>query len=425
MATLNDLLRLSTQLESLDREWLHLLVGDWQLISDLSFADLILWVRRSLLDADAESEDAVMGEWVAVAHVRPNTGQMVFYNDVVGRASMPHLDALLDEAIGAGTLVRAPQVHHHDEMRVREEAFPVLRGGRPIAVVSRHTNLGGRTPTRLELTYVSIGDSLVRMVADGAFPSLSAPTGGRRGAPRVGDGVIRLDADGLVLYASPNAISAIHRLGHKGAVIGTILATIVADILARSEAPVDESLALVLMGRAAWRSELTSRSATISLRAVPIMERGRRVGALVLSRDVTELRRRERELLTKEATIREIHHRVKNNLQTVAALLRLQGRRLPEGQARSALDEAVRRVGTIALVHETLSQAFDETVDFDEIAVRGLQAVVEVATSEHQVHSTFVGTFGRMRAEDATSIAMVISSWCRTRRSTGSRIGTA
>ena len=261
----------------------------------------------------------------------------------------------------------------------------------------------------MELTYVSIGDSLVRMVADGAFPSLSAPTGGRRGAPRVGDGVIRLDADGLVLYASPNAISAIHRLGHKGAVIGTILATIVADILARSEAPVDESLALVLMGRAAWRSELTSRSATISLRAVPIMERGRRVGALVLSRDVTELRRRERELLTKEATIREIHHRVKNNLQTVAALLRLQGRRLPEGQARSALDEAVRRVGTIALVHETLSQAFDETVDFDEIAVRGLQAVVEVATSEHQVHSTFVGTFGRMRAEDATSIAMVIS----------------
>ena len=180
-------------------------------------------------------------------------------------------------------------------------------------------------------------------------------------------------------------------------------------MLGRSESPVDESLALVLTGRAAWRTEVSSRSATISLRAVPIMEQGRRVGALVLSRDVTELRRRERELLTKDATIREIHHRVKNNLQTVAALLRLQGRRLPEGQARTALEEAVRRVGTIALVHETLSQGFDETVDFDEIAVRGLQAVVEVATSEHRVHSTVVGSFGRMRAEDATSMAMVIS----------------
>ena len=397
MATLNEMLRASTSFDSPDREWLHLLVGDWQLISDLSFADLILWVRRPA------------GGWVAVAHVRPNTGQMVFYEDVVGRGPLPQLRGLLDEAWRTGGVVRAPHVRHRDDLRVREEAFPVPRAGAPVAVVSRHTNLGGRTPTRLELTYVSIGDVLARMVAEGAFPSLSAPTGGRRGAPRVGDGVIRLDADGLVLYASPNAISAIHRLGHKGAVIGTVLAAVVADLLSRSESPIDESLALVLTGRAAWRTELSSRSATISLRAVPLTENGRRIGALVLSRDVSELRRRERELLTREATIREIHHRVKNNLQTVAALLRLQARRLPEGQARSALEEAVRRVGTIALVHETLSQGFDETVDFDEIAVRGLQAVVEVATSEHHVHSSLVGTFGRMRAEDATSVAMIIS----------------
>jgi len=60
-------------------------------------------------------------------------------------------------------------------------------------------------------------------------------------------------------------------------------------------------------------------------------------------------------------------------------------------------------------VHETLSQGFDETVNFDEIAVRGLRAVVEVATREHQVESTFIGSFGRMRAEDATALAMIIS----------------
>ena len=41
MATLNEMLRASSVLEAPDREWLHLLVGDWQLISDLSFADLI------------------------------------------------------------------------------------------------------------------------------------------------------------------------------------------------------------------------------------------------------------------------------------------------------------------------------------------------------------------------------------------------
>ena len=96
-------------------------------------------------------------------------------------------------------------------------------------------------------------------------------------------------------------------------------------------------------------------------------------------RDVGELRRRERELMTKDATIREIHHRVKNNLQSVAALLRLQARRLPDGEAQAPRSpEAERRVGTIAMVHDQLSQGFDETVDFDTIAQRGLNAVVEV-----------------------------------------------
>lgn len=114
-------------------------------------------------------------------------------------------------------------------------------------------------------------------------------------------------------------------------------------------------------------------------------------------------------LAQKDALMREIHHRVKNNLQTVAALLRLQARRVPDPTAQNALAEAVRRVGTIALVHETLSQGFDETVDFDEIAVRGLRAVVEVATSEHPIHHSLTGTFGRMRAEDATALAMIVS----------------
>ena len=63
------------------------------------------------------------------------------------------------------------------------------------------------------------------------------------------------------------------------------------------------------------------------------------------------------QLMTKDATIREIHHRVKNNLQTVAALLRLQARRVGVPAARNALEESVRRVASIALVHETLSMS--------------------------------------------------------------------
>jgi two-component sensor histidine kinase len=398
VTTLAEMLRQTTSLEDHESEWLHLLAGDWQLIADLSFADLVLWVR-----GDLEG-------WRAVAHVRPNTGPMVFYDDIVGSSSSRARAATLDEAARTQRVVAKPSPTVREDMSVREDAVPVYRSGRVIAVVTRHTNLtGGRTPSRLELTYRDLADALLRMVAAGDFPSVSAPTGMRRGAPRVGDGVIHLDVDGAVRYASPNAVSAVHRMGHVGDVIGEVLAQVVADVASRSGVTVDESLAVVVTGRAAWRSEVETESATITMRAIPLIVDGERTGAMVLMRDVSELRRREHELLTKDATIREIHHRVKNNLQTVAALLRLQARRVPDGAARGALEEAVRRVGTIALVHETLSQGFDESVNFDEIAVRGLRAVVEVATREHRVESTFSGSFGRMRAEDATALAMIIS----------------
>ena len=171
------------------------------------------------------------------------------------------------------------------------------------------------------------------MVGRGEFPAPDAPTGPRRGAPRVGDGLVRLNSEGEVLYASPNALSCFHRLGVVGDLVGRSLVEVTAELIEQHDT-VDESMPLVLMGRAPWRVDVEARGVALSLRAVPLTEHGQRVGAVLLCRDVSELRRRERELITKDATIREIHHRVKNNLQTVAALLRLQSRRcrLPGGQ---------------------------------------------------------------------------------------------
>lgn len=197
-------------------------------------------------------------------------------------------------------------------------------------------------------------------------------------SPRVGDGLVRLDADGVVQYASPNGLSAYHRLGLASDLVGQHLGGITAE-LAPSRGPVDEALVKLASGYAPREFEVECAGGVIQLRAIPLKPKGVRIGSLVLLRDVTELRRRERELITKDATIREIHHRVKNNLQTVAALLRLQARRMDSPQGREALNEAVRRVGSIAIVHETLSQNLDERVEFDEIADRVIAMVAEIS----------------------------------------------
>ena len=179
--------------------------------------------------------------------------------------------------------------------------------------------------------------------------------------------------------------------------------------LCAPDEPSDDSLMVVASGRRPRETEVEANGSVVQLRAIPLVVGGSRTGALILVRDVTELRRRERELMSKDATIKEIHHRVKNNLQTVAALLRLQARRLSEPEARSALEEAVRRVGSIAVVHETLSLTPDEVVDFDDVAARMATMAVEVSAPEARLTPRLVGTFGRLPAVVATPLAMVLT----------------
>ncbi len=396
MPSLNDFLRDHTSLPAADVEWLRLLVGDWQLLSDLSFADLVLWV------------DTPKG-WLAVAHVRATTGPTVFLDDVVGsRARTAHLP-LLDRAVIERKICRGEQPDPSSQIPARDEAIAVVRSGDPIAVLTRHTQLAAiQTPSALEVHYLECGDQLAKMVAEGSFPVADAATGSRRGAPRVGDGLICLDEDGCVTYASPNAVSAYHRFGHDVPLVDRSLAEVTTGLL-RARSTVDEGLPLVLLGKAALRVDIESSDATLSVRSVPLRAHRDRTGAVLLVRDVTELRRRERELISKDATIREIHHRVKNNLQTVAALLRLQARRVKDSEAGTALRQAERRVAAIAWVHETLSTGFDETVDFGDVASTGLSTLVEVARPAGAITTTYEGRFGRIRGEDATALSLVLT----------------
>ena len=398
MSTLSELVERHADLDAADVEWLHLLVGDWQFISDLAFADLVLWLPT----AD--------GGFVAIAQCRPSTGATVHHDDIVGTQAPAGQRPQLRRALEDLAAQRSREPSWFGSYAVREEAVPVVRAGRALAVIARQTNLGGaRTPSRLELNYVEAADDLLGMVSRGEFPYTDVPTGPRRGAPRVGDGLIRLNSEGEVLYASPNALSCFHRLGVIGTLVGRSLAEVTTEFIEETGIPVDESLPLVVTGRAPWRTDLETRGVALSLRAVPLTEEGVRHGAVLLIRDVSELRRRERELITKDATIREIHHRVKNNLQTVAALLRLQSRRMTSPEARAALDEAMRRVSTIAKVHETLSQTLDETVDFDEFIRRNLRLAADVAAASGQVRTVMRGEFGQVPAEDATALALVLT----------------
>jgi two-component sensor histidine kinase len=155
---------------------------------------------------------------------------------------------------------------------------------------------------------------------------------------------------------------------------------------------------------------------------VPLRWKGRQVGELVCDRD-TPFTADDRALLGSIAShaavalehgravlrgvlAQEIHHRVKNNLQTVASLLRLQAR--ADGvDARKALDDSVNRILAIAAVHEVLTERRDDDVELDELLDRLRAMLVQGLGASKAIESSLEPV--ALAGNRATALALVFS----------------
>lgn len=403
MPKLEEFLRDRSPLDAKQIRRIRELTGDWQLLADLSFADLILWVP---LRKDFKSWPS---GYVAVAHIRPTTAATVFNQDVIGDEIEWGARPRIDQALSEAEIIRDAQPEKFGEIFIKEETIPVILDDQVIAIISRHRNAElMRQPSRLELNYREVAHNVYRMVAEGTFPytehsELFDP------AVRVGDGLIRLDINGAIIYASPNAKSAFSRMGWTGELEGNNLGAAARRVSVVKLEAHEEAIEVGLSGKALRRVEIENAGGTVDLLALPLLAGGDRIGAIVLLQNVTELRRRERELVTKDATIREIHHRVKNNLQTVSALLRLQSRRIEDPAASAALNEAVRRIASIALVHETLSSSAEASVAFDDVLDRLVAHALDLSPRMGQLQISRMGELGALDPRIATPLSLVVT----------------
>jgi two-component system, sensor histidine kinase PdtaS len=386
-----------------DRDYLAELTATWGLVADFCFSDLLLFVRHG---------DA----FVVSGQIRSTTSRTLYEDDLVGRVVPLGVRPLLGEAMSSGQILEGEHgalsnSGGADEGLVRVTYIPVHRmcaDGSRVVVGVLTRELGSdmtHRPGRLERTYLEIFDALAVMIRDGLFPFLPVDPARPVGTPRVGDGVMVLGASETITYVSPNATSALHRLGIVANPQDHRLSAIVPG-----SAPAEACLETNLPAFAEIEGELdlAGHRATVVLRSIPLLAPGASVRAVVLIRDVSDIRRRDRLIVTKDASIREVHHRVKNNLQTISALLRLQGRRLESAEAKQAIEESVRRIRSIALVHETLSTADRDAVPFDEL-VRPLVRLVEEGLATPGVTFTVEGALGDLPPETATPLIVVLT----------------
>ncbi|MEA2461197.1 MAG: two-component system, sensor histidine kinase PdtaS, partial [Actinomycetota bacterium] len=262
-----------------EAEHLRTLCSSWQVLADLSFSDLFLYVK-------------VKGEEVfeIAAQVRPFTSQTLYPQDLVGTQVTQPEQPIVERAWREGRIWAQDDPVLVDGLPIQMDAVPVRYGEDVIAVLTKEGSPAtSRRPGRLEQVYLGAAAQVSTMICRGWFPWPDRPQGEW---PRVGDGLFLLNERGLVEWASPNALSSLRRLGVKENVLGHSL-----DELHLGESPVKQALA----SRRLLDGELVLGDSHVLLRVMPLLVETGTAGALVLARDVSEVRQKERELSVKDA----------------------------------------------------------------------------------------------------------------------------
>ncbi len=220
------------------------------------------------------------------------------------------------------------------------------------------------------------------------------------GRMQPGDGLLLVDPDKQIIAANNRARHLFQVLGIK-------------DVIGRRTNDVAINWPLVGMVMATGQAEskeFTAHGLLLRMRVLPVTAAADGGCAVVILQDVTELRQKEEELRLQSMVIKEIHHRVKNNLQTVASILRLQARRARSEEARLVLRDCMRRVDSIAIVHEYLSQQDSGRIDVSKVLKGIYTAVAEsMAVPSLQLTTEFYADTAYVSSRQATSIALILN----------------
>jgi two-component sensor histidine kinase len=292
-----------------------------------------------------------------------------------------------------------------------QEVLPI-RGtdGRVVAVVSCNRNLVEHD--RFQHREPMFRSMVHRVLDQGLQGRVVAPA--PVGRLTENDGVLIVDSGGFIRYMNSVAENQYRRVGYRDSLLEQQI----------SELDTNEYICFRSIERGVCLEQRIEEDDQVWIkRAIPLLPvPDRRIlkrfgradpcpaGAVMFIQDITEEVRREQEIKIKSAMIQEVHHRVKNNLQTVAFLLRMEASRAGPTEAQDILYQTVGRIQSIAVVHEFLSRGDGGDIDILDVCTR-IAGEVSAAASDDQkrIWITVTGETFYLPAQQATSCALVLN----------------
>lgn len=390
------------QLDTGDRALLRKISLDLPIAADVARADLLLYT----LDA--------AGVVTVEAQARPRSSATLYPEDLLGHVDDPSvLDGFGDTLLRTHRL-KSLQVRGANVARL---ILPVHNAeGQLIAMVARDAYwLAHERHKRRARAYQRALLEFMWMVLHGRLAGAESLTPFREH-----DGIMYVDAKAYIRYMSGICAELYRRLGYRDSLINRSVSDIDTIDYQMAQKAMAENRAFERSveqdGRLYIRKVLPITAPAQPLRALITHKPGvadavRQRGVFILIHDATEAVRAQQELESQMSIVREVHHRVKNNLQVVASIMRMESRRATQPETRQALDDSIQRILSVAVVHEFLSQQGQGTdINLREVAGRIVTQVQQnLLPRDRGITLSLTGPDIWLRADRATQSALIIN----------------
>jgi len=352
-----------------------------------SFADILN--ADVFIDCPTREAD----EAIVVAEAKPINRPSLYQKTVVGELALRDNEPAVLRTLDLGIATKDLKALTQENISVRQTVSAIENNGKIIGVLI----------VEKDITEKINKNKHMEMLAEGyqqlANTLVSSTENENNIADHLDEAVIIFDEEGVVRFKNPIADLLYKKLGYKETLIGMDYDNLALD---------DTNFVEVMSSPNSNECEVHLGKYFFKVKRIILTDKNLKLVTMI--RDITMMKEKDKELILKSVAIKEIHHRVKNNLQTIASLLRLQARRSDSQQTKDALNESMNRILSIAATHELLSKEGLDEVNIQEV-INNIKnnAIRYFNVANKNIEVNLIGDNFKVSSDKATSIALVVN----------------
>jgi two-component sensor histidine kinase len=385
MINIIDLCRTRTALSDEDIRIIEQISRNLQIFADVSHADVFI---------DCPVPDNAVA--LVVAQASPTTAKSLYKSSVVGQTALPKNEPAVLFCLTSGKPVIGSRGISQEGTVVQQSVVPIKNAkGDTIGTLIVEEDITEKVEQEKNVemlieTTEHLSETLLQVaMSESKVPSL------------MHEGIILFDYKGIISYANSRAYELLKQIGYQSLIKGQLIDKFFYGKF--SKEIFEQNGGMIV-------EEMQDGKTTLSVKAVSIYRKQTVVGGIILLRDISDIKEKDKQLMIKSAVIKEIHHRVKNNLQTIASLLRLQMRRTDSTEIEKIYRESINRINSIAIIHEFLAHEGLELIDFKEVVEKIAKTIISsMSVPDQTISFTISGDSVFLQSDKASSLALIVT----------------